>query len=78
MSEKLQENVHKGGWEHDSVASLLTRLFEEAYEICESVRVGMPARSVYRECADVANFAMMIAENYERQVLESCEGAERQ
>lgn len=78
MEEKLSENDHKGGWKDCDPTDLLRRLTEEAEELgrCRLLacvvrkqeRPGDPlhmsdeARHVGREAADVANFAMMIAD----------------
>lgn len=65
MEEKLAENDHKGGWLDETFTWLLGRLEDEMRELKRAVRKGEPARTVLREAADVANFAMMIAEAYE-------------
>ncbi|MCM3704035.1 hypothetical protein [Paenibacillus macerans] len=75
MEMKLRENDHKGGWDNCEINYLFSRLNEEVKELKSSVaRVGlkgnwadMPLSSstpldVAREAADVANFAMMIAD----------------
>jgi len=74
MEERLAANDHKGkyGWRNDDALSLLGRLREETKELREAIikapnnitsdeRIDM----VVREAADVANFAMMIADHYE-------------
>lgn len=69
MEAKLRENDHKGGWSADAFSSLYARLLEEAEEL--RVVAGRSnngdeaswCRNVAREAADVANFAMMIADN---------------
>lgn len=70
MEAKLRENDHKGGWiGHDG---LLTRLREETDELYDAIvrhEAGVIAPNTHpdqvtREAADVANFAMMIADNY--------------
>jgi len=67
MQEKLDENENKGGWEHCTAAFLLGRLKDETLElrkaICALAKGGSP-RAVSREAADVANFAMMIADTF--------------
>jgi hypothetical protein len=74
MESKLRENDHKGGWEHCDLDWLLKRLKEEAEEIAgplplvhdlsrSRVERKELARAIGREAADVANFAMMIADN---------------
>ncbi|MCM3141688.1 hypothetical protein [Brevibacillus sp. MER 51] len=63
MEAKLQENDHKGGWEKCQFPFLYRRLIEEVQEL----RVTYDDQSksledMIRESADVANFAMMIAD----------------
>jgi len=60
MERKLQQNDHKGGWNNDSFHALLRRMREEVDEL-ESAQSDQ--EKLIDECADVANFAMMIAEN---------------
>jgi NTP pyrophosphatase (non-canonical NTP hydrolase) len=72
MEEKLRENDSKGGWDNCDIAWLLKRLREETTELAEVIAVyeedtrGIPgvysAHKTMSECADVANFAMMIAD----------------
>lgn len=72
MEAKLRENDHKGGWEEDSPSDLFARLMEESNELERSfepvagcvpvVHDAALASKVAREAADVANFAMMIAD----------------
>lgn len=78
MEKKLKLNDYKGGWEDCNNEYLLTRLEEEAKELRTlAERYGLGTidednlskgkrNKVINECADVANFAMMIAENIER------------
>jgi hypothetical protein len=70
MEEKLQkQDAHRGrqGWRRCENEYLLQRLFAELLELTKALgtpAVGDAARSrVVREAADVANFAMMIADN---------------
>jgi len=76
MEEKLRENDHKSGWRGCDVDALFVRLVEEARELrgCplreaqgyapRSMTPDVPAERlrIGREAADVANFAMMIAD----------------
>lgn len=75
MESKLQDNIHKGGregWEDDYPEDLLSRLKEEVSELEEALRLrnslplgaSSPAMTsrITKEAADVANFAMMIAD----------------
>lgn len=74
MFEKLAANRHKGGWSQDTIARLLERLEGELVELRQALdtwskappvtsKEEEAARKVAREAADVANFAMMIADN---------------
>lgn len=62
MGAKLRENDHKGGWKGNTSGELWERLREEAVELAEVLGALGPAANVGREAADVANFAMMIAD----------------
>ena len=66
MEAKLKENDHKGGWNRgeDTPDELMARLLEEAEELenaLHPMRKRDPKR-ILREAADVANFAMMVAD----------------
>lgn len=72
----LPENVAKGSWEHDHPLTLYVRLVEEMAELREELHLSFtyskpPGRhliteeeyqEILSECADVANFAAMIAD----------------
>jgi hypothetical protein len=73
MEQKLRENDHKGGWDQESKHWLLGRLKEETSELDNAIcdwactKIGSQGEReatvvVGREAADVANFAMMIAD----------------
>jgi hypothetical protein len=74
MEAKLRENDHKGGWANGHPCHLFDRLKEEAGELGLVIYHGVPSArrerltvppdplKVGREAADVANFAMMIAD----------------
>jgi NTP pyrophosphatase (non-canonical NTP hydrolase) len=67
MEAKLAQNRHKGdreGWINDSRTALIARLNEEVRELmraCQNAGTTQDA-AVISEAADVANFAMMIAD----------------
>lgn len=61
MLEKLRANKHKAHWSHVDSDWLLGRLEQELKELREAMASGDGLSVVY-ECADVANFAMMIAD----------------
>jgi len=62
MARKLRENSHKAHWNTVTKYYLLGRLQEELYELEEAL-YSESTESVINECADVANLAMMIADN---------------
>jgi NTP pyrophosphatase (non-canonical NTP hydrolase) len=67
MEMTLKENDHKGGWgsEQCSLDYLIERLKEEVNELIVATDSGKAGvENVIRECADVANFAMMIADRF--------------
>lgn len=65
MESKLQENDHKQHWSKLHPDYLIERLYQEAKELWEAVERRDPVEMV-KEAADVANFAMMIADVAER------------
>lgn len=71
MENKLQENDHKGGWQDESYSSLFNMLEKEVRELCSALidnrSAGSELEDVRSEAADVANFAMMIADKARRE-----------
>ena len=63
MLQKLLENEHKKPWENLNREQLMFFIVQELKELAEALEGGTP-EEVRRECADVANFAMMIADNF--------------
>ena len=63
MRQKLEENRDKGGWQSIGKGQLLCRLDEEVEELKQAIRQRR-RHDVTREAADVANFAMFIADNF--------------
>lgn len=61
MLYKLKKNSHKAHWETVSCDYLFDRLKEEVQELADA-RSGT-VEQIIDECYDVANFAMMIADN---------------
>ena len=62
MMTKLFQNRHKGDtWQRVSNKQLLNRLRQETTELEKALTTG---KGVVEECADVANFAMFIADNF--------------
>jgi NTP pyrophosphatase (non-canonical NTP hydrolase) len=66
MEQELRENDHKGGWQNDNWRDLLARLHEEMHELWHVCNYGANADIIAEEAADIANFAMMIADNARR------------
>ena len=62
MEQQLALNDHKGGWDGCSTEWLLTRLLEEARELSITLTDDSSPERIFAEAADVANFAMMIAD----------------
>jgi hypothetical protein len=60
MVHKLDKNRHKGRWENIDANSAFNYLCDETVELQTALWRGDPD-SIYFECADVANFAMIIA-----------------
>jgi len=63
METKLDENESKGGWQNDAAVVLWGRALEELTELYW-VLLENPESStkIGKECADVANFMMMISD----------------
>lgn len=65
MEAQLRANDHKPGWKHDSPESLRMRIYDEWMELTEALRsIPRNENVILKEAADVANFAMMIADNW--------------
>ena len=67
MEERLRANDHKCGGENEPVLGYLyPRLVEEAGELARQlITHSWPQRdkrAILRECTDIANFAMMVAD----------------
>lgn len=64
MVERLDANNHKYHWTHFDADHLCKRLVEELEELRLAMAQREPVDRVRAEAADVANFAMMVAETY--------------
>lgn len=62
MEARLKANSYRGGWSKDSPEHLINRLFFQVGQLEDSVRAG--EKDVVRRAADVANFAMIIADKF--------------
>ncbi len=71
MEEKLKKNDHKGGWKQESLVYLSDRMKEEIDEMNAAIGWAMDGETkiefekAQKECADSANFLMMIFDNLE-------------
>lgn len=64
MEEKLKENDHKGGWGDCEITWLIQRIKDEISELESGLlRSDIDKTKLIRECADISNFAMMVADN---------------
>jgi len=72
MEQQLKANDHKGGWEGCTFYYLEKRLNEEVKELVDATKF----EDVIREVTDVANFAMMIADNARRLAEKAGESSE--
>lgn len=66
MESKLQANDHKQHWSKCHPDYLIHRLYQEANELWRAIEQKKTAHEVIQEAADVANFAMMLADVAER------------
>jgi len=64
MEKKLRANDHKGGWHNCKNDYLFKRIREEITELADAILYE--DGDVIDEAVDVANFAMMIADNFRR------------
>jgi NTP pyrophosphatase (non-canonical NTP hydrolase) len=67
METRLRANDHKGGWADCDFPYLIRRIREETDELADTMRdVGglYDYAEIRREAADVANFAMMVADAF--------------
>ena len=63
MLSRLDSNSGKGHWSECEDSYLIRRLLEEVGELVESIIDKEHTSLIVREAADVANFAMMLADN---------------
>ena len=67
MENELIANSDKGGWQDCSLQYLINRLKQELGELERAIAKNESKHRIVSEAADVANFSMMIADNYEEQ-----------
>ena len=68
MELRLRANDWKGGWQNDTDTSLYGRTVEEVHELGAALFPTWKQKQpeIIKEAADVANFAMMLADNAHR------------
>ena len=62
MMERLVDNEDKGHWEDEANSYLIDRIGDELGELKDAL-VNGDSEGAIKEAADLANFAMMIADN---------------
>lgn len=69
MRKKMAKNEHKEGWDKCSHNYLFKRLCDEVLELNNALFTpkqgavrSLNAKAIIKECADIANFVMMIAD----------------
>jgi NTP pyrophosphatase (non-canonical NTP hydrolase) len=67
MTDKIRENKRKETWENTQIEDLIAMLEDEVIELLKAYYNDEGGDAICRECADVANFAMMIVGNIERE-----------
>jgi len=60
MEARLRANAYRGGWNNEKETTLINRLFFQVGQLEDAMRAG--DKDIVRRAADVANFAMMIAD----------------
>lgn len=68
MVKKLEEYDYKNGWVRLSYLELLENLELEVEEMKDALIERANAKSVIEECADIANYAMMIADKIKQEI----------
>ena len=62
----LPQNFQKGGWRSSDDINLVRKLREEVGELEDAFLSGALSQDIVKEACDVANMAMMIADNAAR------------
>ena len=66
MKDELLKHLDRPGWQGESLGYLRERLEEEFQELDDLMATIPERKDVISECADIANFAMMIADIYRK------------
>lgn len=70
MEDTLGCNDHKGGWDQETLGYLFSCMLAEMAELhraiyhCDLPHREDQIRQIQGECVDVANFCMMLADNF--------------
>jgi len=72
MEKKLKANDHKGGWRNCTLQYLSMRLTQERKELYDAIENRRGSffgdshtdEEIIKECADIANYALMIADGF--------------
>ena len=64
MKRELLKHLDRPGWKREKVEYLLARLTIELNELATAIMNNLERDEIKAECADVANFAMMISDIY--------------
>jgi len=70
MKQKIDRDTHKGSWTVTPIVDLLYLLKLEVAEL-ENAIYNESNKAQIKECADIANFCMMIAGNVKRLALDN-------
>ena len=66
MELKLRQNDHKTDWRQEKTSRLYCLMQDEEFELRNELLKELASSDetrIIKECADIANFAMMIADN---------------
>jgi hypothetical protein len=77
MEAQLKENDYKGGWDNCTIEYLYSRTWDELIELADILKVpDVDHARAIKQCADTANFLMMLADLMRKQ-MEELENARR-
>ena len=66
MEKQLAANAHKGHWRDCNPDFLFGELQTHVDELRKRYHMGTPPGTIWHEAADVANFLMMLADNFQK------------
>lgn len=64
MEQQLLMNDHKPGWKDEHVEFLYKQMILNTAKLVKAIGAESDKDEITRRCANIANFAMMIADNY--------------